>query len=242
MLTVDFDRWRARPGEWLLDLGCGAGRHSFEALKRGFNVVSVDLEARGLAEIVSMTGAMRREGETPVGSASGCVQSDALRLPFAAASFDRVIASEVLEHIEPDDTAMTEIARVLKPGGRAAVTVPRYWPERICWALSDSYHFNAGGHVRIYRSHELAAKLERAGLALEGSHHAHALHSPYWWIKCLVGVERDPLPARVYHRFLVWDITRKPRVTSALEHALNPVMGKSLVLYLEKPVSTLAAA
>ena len=61
------------------------------------------------------------------------------------------MASEVLEHIPDDVTAMAEIARVLKPGGRVAVTVPRYGPERICWALSDEYHANEGGHIRIYR-------------------------------------------------------------------------------------------
>ena len=72
-------------------------------------------------------------------------------LPVPDASVDRVMASEVLEHIPDDVTAMAEIARVLKPGGRVAVTVPRYGPERICWALSDEYHANEGGHVRIYR-------------------------------------------------------------------------------------------
>lgn len=241
MLTLDFDRWQAGMGEWLLDIGCGAGRHTFEALRRGYNVVSIDLDAAGLVQVASMSGAMRLEGEISAGIAKCCVRGDALRLPFRPAVFDRVIVSEVLEHIESDETAMAEVARVLKPGGGAAVTVPRYWPERVCWALSDAYHSKDGGHVRIYRSDELAHKLERAGLFLEASHHAHALHSPYWWLKCLVGVERDALPARAYHRFLVWDLTSKPRLTGALESALNPLMGKSLVLYLEKPATEMAS-
>ena len=75
---------------------------------------------------------------------------------------------------------------MLRPGGVAAITVPTWLPERICWRLSDDYHNVPGGHVRIFTRRELEAKLERAGLAVGGHHHAHALHSPYWWLKCAV--------------------------------------------------------
>ena len=84
-----------------------------------------------------------------------------------------MIAAEVLEHIPGDQRAMNEIARVLAPGGIAAVTVPAWLPERICWALSDDYHNVPGGHVRIYTRPELEAKLARAGLAVGAHHHAH---------------------------------------------------------------------
>lgn len=234
MLTVDFARLGACRGEWLLDLGAGMGRHSFEALKRGLNVVSVDLDSGALHEVARLTTVMASAGEIPAGVASGCVSGNALCLPFSDRSFDRVVVSEVLEHIEDDVAAMREVKRVLKTGGSAAVTVPRYWPERVCWALSDGYHTNEGGHVRIYRSSELAARLESAGLEPRDGHHAHALHSPYWWLKCAFGVERDAVAPRLYHRFLVWDITRRPLVTRALEAALNPVLGKSLVVYVTK--------
>ena len=54
---------------------------------------------------------------------------------------------------------MAELARVLRPGGTLAVTVPRWFPERVCWALAEEYHAPAvpGGHVRIYRRRRLAA-------------------------------------------------------------------------------------
>ena len=65
-------------------------------------------------------------------------------LPFADGTFDRVIASEVLEHIPDDTAAMRELARVLRPGGAMAVTVPRCVPEAINWALSDEYHDTPG--------------------------------------------------------------------------------------------------
>jgi hypothetical protein len=96
--------------------------------------------------------------------------------------------------------------------------------------------------VRIYTRRELATKLGLVGLTAYGSHHAHGLHSPYWWLKCAVGVERDhPLPS-LYHRMLVWDITSRPLATRVADRALNPLIGKSLVLYLHKPEDVRVAA
>ena len=107
------------------------------------------------------------------------------------------------------------------------------------WALSDEYHDVPGGHVRIYRHRELMARLERTGLTVMGSHHAHGLHAPYWWLRCLVGPANDDHPAvAAYHRLLVWDIVKAPRTTRYTERVLNPLVGKSLVVYLMKPAVT----
>ncbi len=137
---------------------------------------------------------------------------------------------------------MNELARVLRPGGVAAVTVPAWLPERICWRLSDAYHSVPGGHVRIFTRGELEAKLARAGLTVGGHHHAHALHSPYWWLKCAVGVHDDDHPlARAYHRLLVWEITKKPAIMRLADRALNPLIGKSVVVYAAKPTAVAPA-
>lgn len=238
MLTVDFKKFPISPGDRVLDLGCGAGRHAFEAFRRGAHVVAADLDLGELGPVAGMLGAMRAEGEAPGGAGAAALAADATRLPFPDNSFDRVIAAEILEHVPRDQRAISEIARVLRPGGIAAVTVPAWFPERICWSLSEEYHTNPGGHVRIFTRGELTAKLAAAGLAVTGSHHAHGLHSPYWWLKCAVGVHDDSHPAvRGYHKILVWDIMRRPALTRLSEAALNPLIGKSLVLYTRKPVS-----
>jgi SAM-dependent methyltransferase len=235
MLTVDFERFDLRDRHSLLDLGCGAGRHAFEAMRRGATVVALDADDAELKDVKAVSGAMLDAGELPRGE-GGVVNGDALALPFPDEEFDRIIAAEVLEHIPDDERAVRELVRVLRAGGRMAVTVPTRWPERVCWALDHRYHDTPGGHVRIYRQHELEAKLERAGLVLRGSHHAHALHAPYWMLRCAVGVENaDAWPVRRYHDFLVWELTNRPRWTRILDRALNPVLGKSVVLYAEKP-------
>ena len=105
--------------------------------------------------------------------------------------------------------------------------------------LSDEYYAPkaVGGHVRIYKESELRSKMSDAGLEPGASHQAHALHSPYWWLKCAVGPTNDDFPlVKLYNRFLVWDIEQRPAVTRVAEQMLNPVLGKSLVVYATKPV------
>ncbi len=241
MLTVDYDLLDLRPGMTVLDLGCGEGRHAFEAYRRGGRVVAVDWGQSEVETTKRWLGAIAEAGEAgrvgdDVVARYEVVRGDLLHLPFPDASVDRVMASEVLEHIPDDVTAMAEIFRVLKPGGRAVVTVPRYGPERICWALSDEYHANEGGHIRIFKADALQATVEAHGLTTTHKRHAHALHAPYWWLKCAVGVERDQHPfVRAYHRLLVWDMMKAPAATRLAERALNPVIGKSVALYFRKP-------
>jgi SAM-dependent methyltransferase len=239
MLTVEFERLGVRAGSRILDMGCGGGRHAFEAWRRGATVVALDYSEAELKEVRGVLGGMLAAGELPHGEQGGAVNGDALQLPFPDATFDGVIASEVLEHLWDDERAIAELVRVLKPGARMAVTVPTRWPERVCWALDYRYHDTPGGHVRIFRQHELEAKLEAAGVWLRGSHHAHALHSPYWWLQCATGVNRVDRhwTVRKYHDFLAWQITKQPAWVNSLDRALNPVLGKSLVVYVQKVMS-----
>ncbi|WP_327089728.1 class I SAM-dependent methyltransferase [Nonomuraea sp. NBC_01738] len=236
MLTVDFAKLPVGPGVRVLDLGCGGGRHAFEVLRRGADVVAFDMDQSELDNVAAMFVAMDKAGEVPVGASAETVQGTALEMPFEDGGFDRVIAAEVLEHIPDDMSAMSEIFRVLKPGGTAAITVPSFLPERICWALDEDYHTAPGGHVRIYTLAELSAKLKATGFEIGPHHHAHGLHAPYWWIKCAVGVNNDDNPlAKAYHELLVWDIMKRPAVTQIAESLLNPIIGKSVVLYVRKP-------
>lgn len=242
MLTVDFDRLGVGPGTRVIDVGCGLGRHSFEAYRRGADVVAFDQNSDDLAQVKIMFGAMAEAGEAPEHARAEAVQGDALALPYQDGEFDVVVASEILEHIPSDESAIAELVRVTAPGGALVVTVPRWLPERICWLLSDEYHANEGGHVRIYRADALRTKIAGRGMRFVHSAHAHALHSPYWWLKCMVGVSNENnLVVSNYHRMLVWDMMKRPRLTRFAESALDPLIGKSVALYFTKPAVQRAA-
>lgn len=243
MLTVDFDRFPVGKGDRVLDMGCGGGRHAFALYRRGADVVALDMDEAELKDVAGMFAAMLEAGQVPLGATAIALRGNAYALPFDDASFDRIIAAEVLEHLPEDGRAMAELFRVLKPGGLIAVTVPRWGPELVCWALSNAYHEVPGGHVRIYRGTELRRRLTAAGLDPVGGHHTHALHAPYWWLKCVVGVDNAEHPlVKAYHRLLVWDMMKAPKLTRIAERLLCPVIGKSLVVYLRKPEPARVAA
>ena len=237
MLTVDFDRLGIGPGSKVIDVGCGAGRHSFEAYRRGADVVAFDQNASEISDVDAMFRGMADAHEVPASAHAEAVVGDARALPYPDQTFDCVVASEILEHIPADDAVIAELTRVLKVGGTLAVTVPRWLPEQVCWLLSDDYHSNVGGHIRIYRANELSGKITDLGMTFTHTHHSHALHSPFWWLKCAVGVDKSDHPAvSAYHRMLVWDMMRRPLLTRLAESTLNPLIGKSVALYFEKPV------
>ncbi|CAN5868568.1 class I SAM-dependent methyltransferase [soil metagenome] len=236
MLTVRLETLGLKAGDWVLDLGCGEGRHVHGIhMLPGVNVVGLDLD---IPSLVKARDGLDHLPPVTDAASTNFLSGDAYRLPFADAAFDVVICSEVLEHLHEYDRALAEIRRVLKPGGRFVPTVPRAWPERICWALApgkDGYADQPGGHVRIFHEPDLRKSISDLGFSYNGKHYAHALHSPYWWLKCAFWDRRDDHPlVKLYHRFLVWDLMDRPALTRVLEAIANPFAGKSVALYFRK--------
>ncbi|GAA5525379.1 ubiquinone biosynthesis O-methyltransferase, mitochondrial [Microbulbifer aestuariivivens] len=236
MITIDPHRLRLQPGQRVLDLGCGEGRHSIHLwLSDAVDVFGVDLSFKDVSTAGQRAKPFAESDQVPgrllLSVANG------LSLPFADSSFDVVICSEVLEHIDDYPAVLAEIDRVLKPAGIFAASVPSYFPEWVCWQLSDEYHQVEGGHVRIFRERQLRRSIESLGHRRYARHRAHALHAPYWWLKCLLWQRPDSRLLKAYHRLLVWDLMQKPLVTRWLERLLNPLLGKSTVMYFVKPAA-----
>ena len=241
--TVNFERFHLQSGDRILDLGCGEGRHAITAcLVEDVHAVGVDMS---LTDLETTRSRFAEFQPRCAGRNLSLTVANGSRLPFANASFDKVICAEVLEHIPDYESVLAEILRVLKPGGTLAVSVPRFGPEWVCWQLSAAYHQVEGGHVRIFKARELQRAIESTSagddahpeLRLLDRHWAHGLHSPYWWLRCLFwGRGEDIWPVRLYHQFLVWDLMHKPLLTQFLEHLLNPLIGKSVVMYFNRGV------
>jgi SAM-dependent methyltransferase len=230
LLTVDLERLRIRPGEKVLDAGCGEGRHCFGALERGAHVIGLDLDA---ASLRANAGSLRQRA-AECGSMGEMIHGNTFQLPFADAVFDKVICSEVMEHVHDYKGAARELARVTKPGGRVAVTIPTATSENLYLRVGDDYFESPGGHIRIFRPRQLALGLAEAGLATTGVGFAHALHTPYWVLRSIAGLPRadeNPL-VQLYRRFLLR--ATQSRFLTRLEGTLNYCFPKSLILYAEK--------
>jgi len=234
VITVDFNRLGSLNGSRILDIGCGTGRHLSEALMlENTAVFGADIHQHDLIEARKRIAYLEE-----LGLCRGSYQllsADIVNLPFEDNFFDLIICSEVLEHIPNHHKALSELVRILKPGKTLVISVPRYVPEKICWLFSKEYHSVKNGHIRIYKKKDIIHLSEQAGLNVYACHYAHSLHTPYWWLKCLFGVNREDIALiRLYHQFLVWDMMEKPKLTRISDALLNPLIGKSIVFYLTK--------
>jgi SAM-dependent methyltransferase len=137
----------AGPGRRILNVGAGQGSLTRLLEARGFDVVSSDVSPAVLEVLGSRV--------------SGSVlHADMTELPFADGSFDVVVAGEVIEHIEDDLRALREAARVLRPGGVLALSVPAH-PD--WFGVSDRW----AGHARRYTRETLTRAIEDAGFELD---------------------------------------------------------------------------
>ncbi len=228
MLTVDLERLGIRRGDWLLDAGCGGGRHCFGALERGANVIGLDLDPEGLR--LTRAGIEEQRAESAAELHGGALRGDVFRLPFGDSAFDRVICSEVMEHVHDYGAAVRELVRVLRRGGTIGITIPTAPTEHLYLLLSRHYFESPGGHIRIFRPRDLALAMSKAGLRVEGVSFAHALHSPYWAIRSVLGLDDERLaPTRAYRRFLLR--ASQSRTWSRIEQVLDWICPKSLILY-----------
>ncbi len=230
LLTVDLERLELKQGDLLLDAGCGEGRHCFGALDRGARVVGLDLDQEPLG--VAAKG-LRQRGKD-YGAMGEMLAGSVFELPFADETFDKVICSEVMEHVHDYKAAAKELARVTKPGGFVAVTIPTRTSENLYLRTGDDYFESLGGHIRIFKPRELALGLGAAGLATVGVGFAHALHTPYWVLRSIAGLPKadDSRLVRFYRQFLVRATGSK--LISRVEGVLNYCFPKSLILYAEK--------
>lgn len=230
LLTVDLERLDIQPGHRLLDAGCGEGRHCFGSIYRGATVVGLDLDFDSMREASKN---LRARGEE-LGHMGAMLQGDAFHLPFADASFDRIICSEVMEHVHDYRGAVAELFRVAKPGAKVAITIPTATSEHLYLRLGDEYFESPGGHIRIFKPRDLAEGMAAAGFDAVGCGFAHGLHTPYWVLRSAMHLPNadDSALVRAYREFLI-RATGSPAM-ARLEKWLNFVCPKSIILYGEK--------
>jgi hypothetical protein len=120
--------------------------------------------------------------------------------------------------------------RVLRPGGTIGITIPTAITERVYLHLTREYFESPGGHIRIFSPRVLARAMGQVGVRVSGVGFAHALHSPYWALRAVLGLHLEhPAPTRAYRRLLM-RFSLSP-FWMRLERTLDWVFPKSLILY-----------
>jgi len=203
----------------ILDIGCGTGANA-AAFQRFGQVVGLDLSPLAL-------DCSRRRGLRTL------VQGGAEAIPIADRSAEVVVATDVIEHLDDDLAALREFHRVLKPGGRALVTVPAY---EFLW----SEHDDAMMHRRRYTRGLLRRRAETAGFEVERITHHTSLLFPLALGRLLKRKPRSrppeslvtPVPRTLHHALLAIQ-----RLERRLLRRLDFAWGLSLAAILRRPAN-----
>jgi len=231
--TVDLDLLGLRDGDRLLDVGCGTGRHVINACRRRCVVIGLDRDLWELQALKFLGFCLGTEGK--LHARAGVAQADALHLPFAAAAFDRIICTEVFEHVPDDNALLTELARVLQPGGSIAVSVPDALSEWLVWRAASVHRVSPGEHVRLYRRGQMERLLQSHGFDVYARRYRHSLEAPYWllWMGAKDGGVRRRLSA-AWKDFLGERAAAGSHVLARVESIGDSVLPKSAVFYARK--------
>ncbi|MGD2064926.1 MAG: methyltransferase domain-containing protein [Dehalococcoidia bacterium] len=237
MITVEPDLLGIREGDITLDAGCGNGRHSWEVCNKNHSqIVAFDIDTVCVKKNKYMLDSLGQQ--KGIEGNYHLLIANVTKLPFRNGAFDKIICSEVLEHIPEDKRTVEELIRVLSKDGTIGFSVPHYVAESICWKLSGDYYGFPGGHIRKYKTRQLLDLVKAAGLSVYTIRHKHALHSFYWILRCVFGVKKEkaPIPA-LYNRFLEWDLRTNHKFVRWAEGLLNHLCPKSVAIYARRKES-----
>jgi ubiquinone/menaquinone biosynthesis C-methylase UbiE len=230
--NVALEHLLLRPGDALLDVGCGDGQLARQFVAAGFAVVGVEPSER-------LRNDFTAAGRDLDSSVYHVVDGYAENLPFEDASWRAILMTEVLEHVADPNTVLRELHRVLAPGGRLCVSVPTSFTERFYSRVHPRYTENAT-HVRVFTKAALFDVLERAGfrvVAVEGKNFVPAI---LWLFHALLRSDADHTGAINENVWIshavggLFAVLERLRLRAAVTAAGDRVFPKSWYVYAEK--------
>ncbi|HBX55223.1 class I SAM-dependent methyltransferase [Pseudomonas sp. UBA2684] len=218
------------PEDSVLDIGCGAGGYALFSARQGAEMILADVDAEKLE-----TARQRLQAE-----AARSVQilvTDANPIPLPDGRVSKVVAMEVLEHVDDPAQFMAELVRVAKPGAQFLLTVPDEIIEGVQKHIAPPVYFESPNHIRIFKRGELERLAMDAGLVVESSMQYGFYHSVWWSLYW--ACENQPL-SPPWHPLLenwaeTWSTLLSLPAGPQIKAALDAVMPKSQVIVARKP-------
>ena len=217
------------PEDVVLDVGCGDSPFLHFCAMHGAEVIFADIDAQKVA-------AMKKTLKgSPARSVTALV-SDACFLPVKDASVSKVIAMEIMEHVDNPGVFLKELVRVGKPGAQYLITVPDPVAETITKEIAPPSYFEKPNHIRIIGRKEFEQLVVDAGLVVEQRKY-YGFYWSIWWMFFWV-CNQDHHPP--WHPLLEsWTETWKRLLAtqdgSKVKRALDDCMPKSQAIIARKP-------
>ena len=214
----------------VLDIGCGEGGYALFSARRGASIILADLDAPKL-EVARQR--LEKAGAHKVQA----LITDADPIPLPDHSVSRVVAMEVLEHVDDPERFIAELVRVAKPGALLLLTVPDELNEGIQKQVAPSVYFEKPNHIRIFKRGELASLALQAGLTIEHETQYGFYHA-IWW-SFFWACENQPLTPPWHPLLDQWAATWATLLSLPdglrIKQALDETLPKSQVLIARKP-------
>ncbi|MNF33864.1 putative S-adenosylmethionine-dependent methyltransferase [compost metagenome] len=225
-----FEGFPIRTEDSVLDIGCGDGPFVQFCAQRGAEVIFADIDADKVA-------AVERALQGSAARAMMPLVTDANPIPLPDARVSKVVAMEVLEHVEDPRQFMSELVRVGRPGAQYLITVPDPLGESVQKELAPPAYFEHPNHIRVFQRDEFERLIEEAGLVIERK----AEYGFYWsvWWFFFWACRQDLSPP--WHPLLdswtrTWNLLLSMEDGPRIKQALDRAMPKSQAIIARKPL------
>jgi SAM-dependent methyltransferase len=223
-----FDGFPIAPSDTVIDVGCGEGENAGFYARFAARTIAVDIDPK---KIAAAEERLRSVGATNYRT----IISDGNPLPIESATADKIVCTEVLEHVPDTAQFMRELVRIGKPEALYLISVPDALSEQVLKRVSPPICFQEPNHIRVIGRDEFERMVTDAGLRVD----KHAFYGFYWAIwhalvwKCNIDFDHGRHPA-LDHWTRAWDAVLDLPEGQQCKNALDEAMPKSQIIIARK--------
>jgi SAM-dependent methyltransferase len=215
----------------VVDVGCGTGPACEFAARRGAEVYAVDIDPDAIAAV------RKRMQGVELARPFHTVVSDSDPLPLPNGIATRVLAQEVMEHVDDPRRFVAELVRIGRPGARYLLTVPDPASEAVQKVLAPDLYWRRPNHLRVFERKEFEGLITAAGLRIE--HRAYyGFFWSMWWALFWCGGRGTEFGGSVTPLLKRWNQTWAALLTTPggdrVRRALDEFMPKSQIVIARK--------